>query len=181
MRRTVPLVLLLAWLLLLQGCEGKGGKTGDTVPAPAPESAAPASPAPTEEPERVSAAGSYGDVAAALKRAWSREDSAAAVPLALGQEAADTVALEGDILYLIQGGAVLICRGGGGEFSVLGWIGVGEDWQERRQENGWQGREKQPVALCALRGRLAVISLVSDYGYTVEEAVSYTHLRAHET
>ena len=169
MRRTVPLVLLLAWLLLLPGCEGKGGKTGDTVPAPAPESAAPASPAPTEEPERVSAAGSYGDVAAALKRAWSREDSAAAVPLALGQEAADTMALEGDILYLIQGGAVLICRGGGGEFSVLGWIRVGEDWQERRQENGWQGREKQPVALCALRGRLAVISLVSDYGYTVEE------------
>ena len=50
MRRTVPLVLLLAWLLLLPGCEGKGGKTGDTVPAPAPESAAPASPAPTEEP-----------------------------------------------------------------------------------------------------------------------------------
>ena len=69
MRRTVPLVLLLAWLLLLPGCEGKGGKTGDAVPAPAPESAAPASPAPTEEPERVSAAGSYGDVAAALKLA----------------------------------------------------------------------------------------------------------------
>ena len=45
MRRTVPPVLLLAWLLLLPGCEGKGGKTGDTVPAPAPESAAPAEPA----------------------------------------------------------------------------------------------------------------------------------------
>ena len=85
MRRTVPLVLLLAWLLLLPGCEGKGGKTGDTVPAPVPESAAPASPAPTEEPERVSAAGSYGDVAAALKRAWSREELTAFLTEQYGQ------------------------------------------------------------------------------------------------
>ena len=156
-KKRTGIIILLS--LLLCGCAGE-----EQTVSPAPSETVQPAPTGTESSDSpLSRVRASEDVMAVLENAWDRGGEHTSAPVTMGQNAADVMAVEGDILYILQNKSVLVCRGGGGTLEVLTSLEVGEDWTEENTEKQWGGHEKQPVALCALRGRLAVISEYSEY------------------